>query len=109
MSLLLSCSVAALGFAAPARATPGRLPALSFPEFTAGFQGLMQRSVPANGALPHGAESMPGEADQLLAAGNFVRDNIVWSDVETTKGRYNFSRTDALLAEYDAAGGRRSM
>jgi hypothetical protein len=38
----------------------------------------MQRSVPANGVLPHGAESMPGEAAQLLEAANFVRDNVVW-------------------------------
>jgi hypothetical protein len=84
-------------------------PALDFSHFTAGFQGLMQRSVPANGVLPHGMQSMPGEAAQLLQASNFVRDNVVWSDVETKKGVYNFSRTDALLAEYDAAGGRGSV
>ena len=75
------------------------VPTLSFHEFTAGFQGLMQRSVPANGLLPHGAESMPGEPAQILAAANFLRDNILWSEVEAVKGRYNFSRTDALLAE----------
>ena len=52
---------------------------------------------------------MPGEAAQILSAANFVRDNVVWSNVETVKGHYNFSRTDALMAEYDAAGGRASM
>ena len=97
------------GRPAAAAVTPPGVPALSFHEFTAGFQGLMQRSVPANGVLPHGAESMPGEPAQILAAANFLRDNIVWSEVETAKGQYNFSRTDALLAEYDAAGGRSLM
>lgn len=48
---------------------------------------------------------MPGEAAQLLSAANFVRDNIVWSDVESKEGVYNFSRTDELLSAYDAAGG----
>jgi hypothetical protein len=52
---------------------------------------------------------MPGEAAQILSAANFVRDNVVWSNVETVKGHYNFSRTDSLMAEYDAAGGRASM
>ena len=51
---------------------------------------------------------MPGEAAQILSAANFVRDNVVWSNVETVKGHYNFSRTDSLMAEYDAAGGRAS-
>jgi hypothetical protein len=40
----------------PLVASAGGAPSLSFDRFTAGFQGLMQRSNPANGALPHGAE-----------------------------------------------------
>ena len=104
-----AAAAAAIPAAPAAPPSPAATPALSFPHFTAGFQGLMQRSVPANGALPHGAQSMPGEAEQILAAASFLRDNVVWSDVETAKGQYNFSRTDALLAEYDAAGGRSSM
>ena len=100
MGLPAMLLVAAITSVAAASAPP-----LTFPRFTAGFQGLMQRSVPANGHLAPKAASMPGEATQMLAAANFVRDNIVWSDVETQKGIYNFSHTDALLAEYDAAGG----
>ena len=62
--------------------------------FTAGFQGLMQR-----GTLP--GPFLPGEAAQLAAAANLVRDNVVWSDVETDRGKYDFRHTDELLAEYE--------
>jgi hypothetical protein len=84
-----------------ASAAAAAAPRLAFPGFTAGFQGLMQRT-PQNGVLAPGAATMPGEAAQLLAASNFLRDNVLWSAVETEEGRYNFSHTDALLAEYDA-------
>ena len=47
---------------------------------------------------------MPGEVQQFLTVANFARDNIVWSDVETTRGVYNWTHTDTLLAEYDSAG-----
>lgn len=73
-----------------------------------GAQGLPEQAVPKSlGVCLDGSGQSAADIAKISETGfRFIKTHVKWSEVETSKGKYDFSACDALLASLEPSGVR---
>jgi hypothetical protein len=70
-----------------------------------GFNGLPSRTIPESMGFNVHLKGPDSEWDAIKASGlKFIRKDFFWSDIERSKGNYDFSEYDKMLAALEARG-----